>query len=94
MEINSFSRRAIRTRSLSLEENLSSGVGNILSVNRPEDEGDELWKVYNRIQENLTNGNFEIRTKKGSRKGASIRSIDRGIKMNQDLWNLAKTYIS
>lgn len=94
MEINSFSRRALRTRSLSLEENLSSGVGNILSVNRPEDEGDELWKVYNRIQENLTNGNFEIRTKKGSRKGASIRSIDRGIKMNQDLWNLAKTYIS
>lgn len=93
-EMYSFSRRALRTRSLTLEENFSGRAEEILSVQRPEDEGDDLWRVYNRIQENLMRGNFEIKTKKGSRKGSSIRSIDRGIKINEALWDLAKTYIS
>lgn len=93
-EMYSFSRRALRTRSLTLEENFSSRAEEILSVQRPEDEGDDLWRVYNRIQENLMMGNFEVKTKKGPRKGPSIRSIDRGIKINEALWNLAKSYLS
>lgn len=93
-EMYSFSKRALRTRSLTLEENFSSRAEEILAAQRPEDEGNDLWKIYNRVQENLIRGNFEIKTKKGSRKGASIKSIDRGIGINEALWNLAKTYIS
>lgn len=94
MEIRGFASRASRLRTPKLEENISSGVQEILSPQRVQDEGEDLWKIFNRAQENLMHGNFEVKTKRGSRKGVSIRSIDKGIKMNEDLWNLAKTYIS
>lgn len=93
VEMRSLSRRAFETRNLTLEEDLSSKADEILSPQREEDEGNDLWSVYNRIQENLINGNFEVRTKKGYRKGTSIRSIDRNIKINESLWNLAKSYL-
>ena len=92
-EIRSFSREAMRARSLTLDESLSSRSDEILSVQRPEDEGNDLWKIYNRVQENLIRGNFEVKTRKGNRKAASIRSIDRGIKINEELWSLAKSYL-
>ena len=93
-EISSFARAAANLRSSTLTERISSNIEEVISPKRGADEGDDLWKVYNRAQENLIRGNFEIKTKKGSRKGTSIRSIDKGIKINEDLWNLAKSYIS
>lgn len=93
-EKSSFSRAAAKLRSTTLTERISSNVEEIISPKRGEDEGDDLWRIYNRAQENLMHGNFEIKTKKGNRRGTSIKSIDRGIKINEDLWNLAKSYIS
>jgi hypothetical protein len=92
-EMSTFARSASELRNPNLSKSLTVGIEDILSVSRAEDEGDDLWKVYNRIQENLMNGNFEIKTKKGARKGASIRSIDKGIKINEGLWELAKSYL-
>ena len=93
-EKSAFAREAAKLRSSTLTERISSNIEEVLSPKRGEDEGDDLWRIYNIAQENLMHGNFEIKTKKGSRKGASIRSIDKGIRMNEDLWNLAKSYIS
>lgn len=92
-QISSFSREAIRTRSITLERSSPVGYQEILLTQRPEDEGNSLWNVYNKIQENLMEGNFKIGTKKGSRKGSPVRSIDREIKMNEGLWTLAKSYL-
>ena len=91
--MSSFARSASEIRNPNLSKSLTAGIEDILSVSRAEDEGNDLWKVYNRIQENLINGNYEIKTKKGSRKGSSIKSIDNGIKINEGLWNLAKSYL-
>lgn len=93
LEISRFAAESSKIRNLNSQESLSSNLENILAVQRPEDEGNDLWRVYNRIQENLMEGNFEILTKRGRRKGSSIRSIDKGIKINEDLWNLAKSYL-
>ncbi len=92
-EMDSFARSASELRNPNLSKSLIVGIGDILAVSRLEDEGDDLWKVYNRIQENLMKGNFEIKTKKGARKGASIRSIDKGIRINEGLWELAKGFL-
>ena len=92
-EIRDFAKKAVVLRSEDLPDRLSSGIEKILEVKRSEDEGNDLWKVYNRAQENLMGGNFETRTKRGNRSGTSIRSIDRGIKMNEGLWSLAKAYL-
>ena len=94
MEIQGFANRASRLRNIKLSDDVNSSIREILLPQRSEDEGDDLWRVFNRIQENLMKGNFDVKTKKGPRKGTSIRSIDKGIKMNEDLWDLAKTYIS
>lgn len=93
-EMSAFAKAAANLRSTTLSERISSNIEEVISPRRKEDEGEDLWKVYNRAQENLMNGNFETRTKKGSRRGTSIKSIDKGIKINEDLWSLAKSYIS
>jgi len=49
----------------------------LLKVNRIEDEGNDLWTVFNRIQENLT---------------ADVRSFNQDIKLNQQLFSLADQY--
>ena len=92
-EIHGFANRASEIRNPDLSKSLTVGINQILEELRPQDSGNDLWKVYNRVQENLMNGNYEIKTKKGSRKGSSIKSIDNGIKINEGLWNLAKSYL-
>ncbi len=61
---------------------------------RPEDSADTLWNVYNRVQEKLINGGFEVTF--GSRKHPSIAravtGIDRIIDINRTLWQLAAEY--
>lgn len=94
IEVIGFAKRASRIRNLNLLEESQTTLQEILKSQRPEDNGEDLWKTFNRIQENLIQGNFDIKTKKGTRRGTSIKSIDRSIKMNEELWNLAKTYIS
>jgi hypothetical protein len=49
----------------------------LLKVNRVEDEGNDLWAVFNRIQENLT---------------ADVRNFKTDIKLNQQLFSLADQY--
>lgn len=93
-EISDFAKGAANLRSSTLSERITSHIEGVVSPQRNSDEGDDLWRIFNRAQENLMQGNFETKTKKGKRKGTSIRSIDKGIKMNEDLWNLAKTYVS
>lgn len=92
-EIRGFAKTASELRNPNLSKSLTVGLDQILEELRPQDSGNDLWKVYNRVQENLINGNYEIKTKKGSRKGSSIKSIDNGIKINEGLWNLAKSYL-
>ena len=73
-EIRGFAKTASELRNPNLSKSLTVGLDQILEELRPQDSGNDLWKVYNRVQENLINGNYEIKTKKGSRKGSSIKS--------------------
>jgi len=52
-------------------------IDSLLTVNRVEDEGNDLWTVFNRIQENLTH---------------DIRNMNEDIKLNQQLFSLANQY--
>jgi hypothetical protein len=65
----------------------------ILSSRRTQDQGDDLWLTFNRIQEAITQGGF-----KGALNGAKvrqvrkIRSFEKDLKINQDLFQLALQY--
>ena len=69
-------------------------IMDILMPVREEDEGDDLWTVFNVCQEKLIKGGFQAVGKNNkSRKQRSITSIKKDIDYNQRLWNLAMNYL-
>jgi hypothetical protein len=67
---------------------------NILETQRAEDAGNDLWVTFNRVQEAITQGGFQ-----GALQGAKIRkvrkikSFEKDLKLNQQLFDLALQYV-
>lgn len=63
-----------------------------LSVRRPEDRKDDLWTVFNRLQENLIQrGGLRSRTATGRNSTTRpVVGIDQNVKLNRALWTLAE----
>ena len=69
-------------------------IRDILECNRDEDEGDDLWSVFNRCQEKMIKGGFStINSQNKSRKQRGITSIKRDVECNQKLWAVAERYM-
>ena len=60
----------------------------LLQSHRTEDEGNDLWSVYNRIQENLTKSNLLI--DRDGRLISGTNNVRNDIKVNQDLFELVE----
>lgn len=56
----------------------------LLKVNRPEDKGDNVWSIYNRIQEGIIKPNM-LTTKNGTSING-VYDIDSNIRINQALY--------
>jgi|15BtaG_2_1085339.scaffolds.fasta_scaffold00814_20 hypothetical protein len=65
-------------------------VESILSPRREQDKGDDIWTVYNVVQENLIRGGFT--NSLTGRKARAVKHIDKTISYNQKLWDLAHDY--
>lgn len=63
-------------------------IAGVLQANRTEDKGDDLWRVFNRVQENMVRGGFRI----GKRKAKEIVNPIADLVLNQKLWTLAEQY--
>jgi len=87
-------REVVRIRK-NIPENIEVGVDDdtlldILSPVRNEDNGNDLWTVFNICQEKLIKGGFSsINKQNKQRKQRSITSIRKDIDYNQKLWNKA-----
>ena len=63
----------------------------LLNVRRPEDEGRDLWSIFNVVQENTVVGGIEGETATGRRvKTRAVTAIEAGIEYNRKLWELAE----
>jgi len=61
---------------------------------REEDESDDLWTVFNIIQEKMVNGNFERKLLTGRKATArGITNTVRHIEYNKILWDIAASYM-
>lgn len=61
---------------------------------RPQDEKEDLWTVFNVVQERTVKGEFETTTKRNSkRKARPITNAKRGLEYNKKLWALAEELI-
>lgn len=69
-------------------------LNEILEPSRKQDEGDDLWRVFNVIQEKIINGNFHAALKGSKvRKVRKIKSFEKDIQVNKDLFKLATSLI-
>ena len=68
----------------------------LLTARRCEDIGNDLWRVFNVVQENLIKGGQgSIKRLEDGRMGyrstRAIRSVGRNVELNADLWQLAES---
>jgi len=80
------SELAFKAAGLRFGDDVNFDVEQLLNTHRKEDEGDSLWSVYNRIQENLTQSNLLI-DRNGNLIGG-INNVKDDVKVNQQLFEL------
>ena len=69
-------------------------IEDILDPKRDADKGDDLWRVFNVIQEKITQGEFSAALRGAKvRKVRKIKSFEKDIKVNQELFKLATSVI-
>jgi len=78
LSINDIKRFAFDAARLRFDDLTDVNINDIFKVNRIEDESNDLWTVFNRIQENLT---------------ADISNLKTDIKLNQALFELTENYV-
>ena len=87
-----FAEKAILTRWPKGNENIN--VEDLLSPTRKDDRGDDLWRIFNVIQEKLVKGGLVFNNKKEKmQKIRPVTNIDRQVTMNKNLWELTEAYV-
>lgn len=73
------------------EEHQPVTESQVLSARRWQDEQNDLWSVFNRLQENLSKGGLSGRSAQGKRsRTRAVNDIDGDIKLNRALWVMAE----
>jgi hypothetical protein len=66
-------------------------IMDVLTPDRPQDAGNDLWVVFNRIQEKVIGGNYKYGGK--NRKARSVKNFQKDIELNEQLFELAESYL-
>ena len=65
-------------------------IASILEARRDVDKSNDLWRVFNRVQENVIKGGFQV----GERTARGITNPMTDLVLNQGLWQLAEEFAS
>ena len=72
---------------------LPIAAGNLLRSQRWDDQGTDLWRVYNRVQERLIKGGVRAVGSTGRiARSRAVGSVGEDARINKGLWNLAEHY--
>ena len=77
LSVDDMKKFAFEAARLRFDDIIEMNVEDLLRINRIEDEGNDVWTVFNRIQENLT---------------ADVKNLNADILLNQQLFALADQY--
>ena len=61
---------------------------------RPEDKGDDLWSVFNTIQEKIIEGDFEYTVGTKHRKARQIKNFKQDMDLNSKMFDVALEYVT
>jgi len=92
-QITEFARRAAEIR-FGAEQlrNIQINYDELIEPTRPEDRGNDLWSVYNVVQEKLVHGMFEYISGTKLRKARKIKNFKQDLDLNTKLYELAVEY--
>ena len=94
-QILEFAKEAINTRFKKEELNrIKIDLDALLQPTRPEDEGSDLWSVFNVVQEKIIDGDFEYRAGGKVRKAREIKNFKQDMKINKELFEVALSYVN
>lgn len=78
------------------EADIKANIGSLLYSYRLADKGNDLWTVFNTVQEKFVNGGFYVQDPESLnfRHARKIKAIDRLVKLNTGLWNYTANFIN
>ena len=94
-----FAEKASKIRLLENQSMSIDQVLGLLEIRRNADKGLNLWKILNRVQENIIKGSYFVTTYNAEknamveRKARAIKNFDLDLEYNTKLWNLANAYV-
>ena len=90
-----FAREAVSARFTAKELNrIEIDVQELLNPVRKEDRGNDLWSVFNVVQEKLITGDFDYRAGGKARKAREVKNFKQDMVINKKLFNVALEYAS
>lgn len=94
-QVEEFAKKAAEIRfGVEQVKNITIDYNDLITPTRPEDAGNDLWSIFNVIQEKLTHGMFEYVSGTKLRKARKIKNFRQDIDLNAKLYNLAMEYIA
>jgi len=94
-EILQFAKDAINTRFSEKEmKRIQIDLKELTTPVRKEDQGNDLWSVFNVVQEKIITGDFDYRAGNKARKAREIKNFKQDMKINKELFNVALAYAS
>jgi hypothetical protein len=92
-QIEEFAKKAAEIRfGVEQLQNITINYTDLVTPTRNEDQGDDLWSVFNVVQEKLTHGMFEYISGSKTRKARKIKNFRQDIDLNAKLYDLAMEY--
>ena len=89
-----FAKQLLQTR-VAGSKNTFDGIAieDVLTPQRKEDKGNGLWEVFNRVQENIVEGNFKYITPNGKlRQARPIKNFRQDMDINAKMYEEALTF--
>jgi hypothetical protein len=90
-----FAKRALETRFTEKQiDSIKIDFNELLTPTRVEDEGNDVWSVFNVVQEKLINGDFDYIRGSKIRKARRVKNFVQDQKINKELFELALEYVN
>ena len=90
-----FAEKALATRFKEDElQNIKVDLDKLLEPTRPEDKGNDLWSVFNVLQEKILEGDFQYMAGTKIRKARKVKNFKQDIEINQKLFAVAAEFIA
>jgi len=90
-----FAKKALEVRfGEEQAQNITIDLRELITPTRNEDSGNDLWSIFNVVQEKLVHGMFNYQTGTKMRKARKIKNFRQDIELNAKLYELANEYVA